>query len=50
MGWIGKLADWIISKITINTCEHKYQSDTQIRVVRCEKCGDERWYEYKKLW
>jgi hypothetical protein len=31
-------------------CDHKYNSDTQIKVIRCEECGDERWYDYKPLW
>lgn len=30
-------------------CDHKYSSDTQIRVIRCDKCGDERWYNIKNL-
>lgn len=36
--------------IVRHMCNHKYNSDKQINVIRCEKCGDERWYDYKNLW
>lgn len=31
-------------------CNHKYYSDKQIKVIRCDECGDQRWYDYKNLW
>lgn len=31
-------------------CDHEYSSDTQIRVIKCNKCEDKRWYDYKNLY
>ncbi len=40
----------IFKSIEIAFCDHEYFADTQIKVIRCEKCGDERWYDYKNLY
>jgi hypothetical protein len=44
-----KIKQWFLYRV-IGMCDHKYYSDKQIKVIRCEKCGDERWYDYKNLW
>lgn len=32
-------------------CKHIFNSDTQIRVIKCEKCGEKHWIkEYKNLY
>lgn len=38
--------DWIKRMI----CDHQYNADTQIRVMRCDKCKDQHWYGYKNLY
>lgn len=44
-----KIKQWFLYRV-IGMCDHKYYSDKQIKVIRCEKCEDERWYDYKNLW
>ncbi len=36
---------WILKKL----CNHNYSADTQIRVIKCDKCCDMRWYDYKDV-
>lgn len=41
---------FLYNKLLRAFCNHTYNCDTQISVIRCDKCGDERWIKYKRLW
>lgn len=34
----------------IHKCDHEYSSDIQLRVIKCKKCGDKRWYDYRDIY
>lgn len=31
-------------------CDHTYNLDIQIRVIKCSKCGDKRWVDIKDIY
>lgn len=33
-----------------HVCDHEYSSDIQLRVIKCKKCGDKRWYDYQDIY
>lgn len=39
----------LINIIQRKFCNHTYNSDTQLKVIKCSKCGDKRWYQYKNI-